>query len=189
MRAVFLLSVMALALSACGPRESQAAGEPTPKQGERAVNWGEAKQAQPAQAPLSPGLAPDPNSAAAKLSPVPVLTPPPVAGAAAAGLEAGSEMILKPTPDGYFARIAGKAYDITIHGTKAFLEAPVTAPKPGAVDTTKYRFETGEGQAQVSFSKFGVDYLVQFDCKGDPMKPCITEAEALAYAQKLQVAP
>jgi hypothetical protein len=174
----------------CEQRQSIAAGDPQPKAQERTIDWQAAEKAPQMErpgGPLAQAAAATAEDAAAIASPVPVLAPPPSVSAAAAGLDA--EPAIRPTPDGYFAVYPGPKYDMSVHGTKAFTAAPATAPQAPAVEPAAggYRFEVGEGQAQIAFSRFGADYLIEFQCKGDLTRPCIDETEAIAMAEKLLV--
>jgi hypothetical protein len=182
---VFALSIVLLGCS----QQTVAADGPVVKEGERQVEWPKQEESD-GVAPAAVGLdavRTDPNILAA---PVPVLIPAPAvqpAGAeASAGLDA-SALKVQATPDGYFAVMPGKAYDMIIHGTKAFTTLPAGSPTPTA-DKTKYRFESAEGQHQLAFSRHGADYLIEFSCKGPPLKPCVTEAEAKAIADQLVAA-
>lgn len=93
-------------------------------------------------------------------------------------------MRFQQTTDGYFAALPGEKYDVVVNGTNQ-----VIGPADGAAaarDTT-YRFLETVSGAQVSFSRYGADYLVEFECKDLPGgKPdCITEDEAVAFSRNL----
>jgi hypothetical protein len=88
------------------------------------------------------------------------------------------------TPDGYFATYQTPRYDAIVNGTK-------TAYQAGAApaDRDAMVFTTGEGSAQLAFSRFGADYLIEFECRAmDDGESCITEAEAREFAESLFVA-
>lgn len=99
---------------------------------------------------------------------------------------AGGEMAMRfqPTSDGYFAAFPGDKYDVVINGT-----SEVIGPGDAAAAPRRETFvflETVTG-AQVSFSRYGADYLVEFECRDLPGgKPdCISEDEALAFTRDL----
>lgn len=181
-----------LALAACKPQQSIAGGDPEAAVQERSIDWAAAERAPQVERPAGQLVQTESEAAAsatAIASPVPVLVPPPSVAAAADGLEAAPTQI-RPVSDGYFANYPGARYDLSVHGTKQFAAAPATAPAPAAqaeADAAGYRFEEGEGQAILSFSRFGADYVLEFHCKGDLSAACVTEAEAIAAAERLQV--
>jgi hypothetical protein len=188
MKHLFLAIPLILALSACGVDKSTAAGGAEPQKNERKVDWGGAEKdagagkAETAQlGPDASGVDPVTKAAAG----VPILAPKPTVGAAAAGLE--QKGVVKATRDGYFAMFEGDTYDVVIHGTKDFYAAPDGAPKATKERLAGYKFEIGEGQAQLSFTRYGADYLVEFNCKlPNPLVACVTEQEAVAFAERLQ---
>ena len=115
--------------------------------------------------------------------PVPVLLPTGIV--VPQGAESGVRF--QPMSDGYFATYPGIDYDIIVNGTNEVLEVPGdSAP---AEDTVLTYTPTMTG-AQVSFSRYGADYLVEFECKS--MKgggaDCISEDEALDVTRKLVIA-
>lgn len=112
--------------------------------------------------------------------PVPVFLPP--ADVSVAGGE--SAMRFQATSDGYFAAIPGETYDVVVNGTNEVI-GPADGTAAPRSDTYTF-LETVTG-AQVSFSRYGADYLVDFECKALPGgKPdCITEDEALAFTRDL----
>lgn len=188
-RLVLLIPLLA-ALAACGVDKSIAAGEAKPEKGERQVDWAAAQKDAAAKGVETAGAGLQPstiNPAAKAGSSVPILAPPPVVGAAASGLT--QQGVVQATPDGYFAMFEGPAYDVVIHGTKDFYAAPAGAPATTKARLSGYRFDIGEGQAQLAFTRYGADYLVEFNCKSaTPLVACITEAEAVAFAERLQAA-
>ncbi|MFN7180139.1 hypothetical protein [Hyphomonas sp.] len=112
--------------------------------------------------------------------PVPVFLP-----SAPVSVQGGETAIrFQPTSDGYYAFFPGDAYDIIVNGTNVVFLAPGETPQPRAETYTFAPTTTG---ASVTFSRYGADYLVEFECKvftaGQPN--CITEDEALAFARDL----
>jgi hypothetical protein len=114
--------------------------------------------------------------------PVPVFLPAnPVAAQSGEGT-----VRFQPTSDGYYAFFPGEAYDTIVNGTNVVITAPGEAVAPR---TDEYRYQPTTTGASVSFSKYGADYLVEYECKlitsGTP--DCITEDEALAFARDLAI--
>ena len=115
--------------------------------------------------------------------PVPVLLPTGIV--VPQGAESGVRF--QPMSDGYFATYPGIDYDIIVNGTNEVLEVPGdSAP---AEDTALTYTPTMTG-AQVSFSRYGADYLVEFECKSieGGEADCISEDEALNVTRKLVIA-
>lgn len=116
--------------------------------------------------------------------PVPVLLPDTPVGIASTG-EDGLQF--RPTADGYFAVLKGDIYDMIINGTDRLVARPGSAAAEGPSDL---RFEETMTGAQVSFSRYGASYLVEFMCK-DPATAvkgsCVSEADAIAEVEKLLI--
>ena len=55
--------------------------------------------------------------------------------------------------------------------------------------TDAFIFQTTTNGAQVAFSRYGADYLVEFECKElvNGLPACITEDEAVAFARDLAI--
>ncbi len=88
------------------------------------------------------------------------------------------------TADGYFANYQTPRYDAIVNGTKTAYDSGAPAG-----DREAMVFSTGEGAAQLAFSRFGADYLIEFECRVmDDGESCITEAEAREFADSLFVA-
>lgn len=92
----------------------------------------------------------------------------------------------KIMPDGYFATYHMPRYDVTVNGSqKAYA---VGGGKPTA-DKTVMNFQTGEASASLTFSRYGADYSIDFECRQvDGSQGCVTEAEAKEFADSLFVA-
>jgi hypothetical protein len=112
--------------------------------------------------------------------PVPVFLPGGDTVSAASG-----NVVFQPLKDGYFANIPGPAYNMVINGTNRVAgTGEATAARPEG-----YRFETTSTGAMVAFSKYNVDYLVEFECnEAGPTGTCIEEADALRIAQEMVLA-
>ena len=117
---------------------------------------------------------------------VPVLLPDEPIGIASAGGEEALQF--RPLADGYFAVKKGEIYDLIINGTDRLVASPDGA---GAASDTDLVFEETMTGAQVSFSRYGASYLVEFMCN-DPATAskgsCVSEAEAVAEVEKLLIA-
>jgi hypothetical protein len=116
-------------------------------------------------------------------APVPVLLPTGIV--VPQGAESGVRF--QPMSDGYFATYPGIDYDIVVNGTNEVIGARESGDGPG--DTELNYIATMSG-AQVAFSRYGADYLVEFECKhveGDTAD-CIDEPTAVEITRKLVIA-
>ena len=115
--------------------------------------------------------------------PVPVLLPTGIV--IPQGAESGVRF--QPVSDGYFATYPGVDYDIVVNGTNEVIRPENTT---GTAEDSVLTFTPTMTGAQVSFSRYGADYLVEFECKsltGDKAD-CISEGEALDVTEKLVIA-
>lgn len=115
--------------------------------------------------------------------PVPVLLPTGIV--VPQGAEGGVRF--QPMSDGYFAAYPGIDYDIVVNGTNEVIGADARPEDEAEPVLTYTSTMTG---AQVSFSRYGADYLVEFECKALPTSEaeCISEQEALEVTNKLVIA-
>lgn len=122
------------------------------------------------------------QSGGAEAPPVPVFLP--SAPISVQGGESGVRF--QPTSDGYYAFFPGEAYDTIVNGTNVVISAPGATTTPR---TDSMKFEPTTTGAMVAFSRYGADYLVEFECKVmvDGVPDCISEADALAFAQDLAI--
>lgn len=99
-----------------------------------------------------------------------------------------SQPRFQPLSDGYYAAYPGIDYDIIVNGTNETVAG--TSEIESQIDKDALIFQPTSTGAMVSFSKYGADYLVEFECKGaDGASPdCISEADALKIAQDLIIA-
>lgn len=170
------------ALGALALAAAASADDPTPTKRTRNVEWPAGAQA--AADAIADRVFPAGASSAFADSPIPVLAP--------QGIESEEARAFLKTyrsvKNGFFATIPGSAYDVVINGTQSFAVAPAAATVVERGDR-KYLFEFGEIGAHISFSKFGVDYLVEFNCHETPSltKSCVTQDEAVAFVDKLQI--
>jgi hypothetical protein len=115
--------------------------------------------------------------------PVPVFLPSSPVAAQSDGVSAR----FQTTNDGYYAFFPGDAYDTIVNGTNVVIADPGATTVP--VRTDAVNFQTTTTGALVSFSRYGADYLVEFECKAivDGTPDCITEDEAVAFARDLAI--
>lgn len=115
---------------------------------------------------------------------VPILLPP--SDFETASTDPAKRPRFQQLTDGYYASYPGDDYDIIVNGTNEVIGTS------GATETDAETFlfqPTGSG-AMVSFSKYGADYLIEFECKnisGD-RPDCIGEEDAIAKARELVIA-
>jgi len=115
--------------------------------------------------------------------PVPMLLPSGIVGTAGAGDRPTPPVV---TEDGYFATYHLPKYDAIVNGSK---RAYVAAGQAAQGSKEKMKFTAGEASAQIAFSRYGADYLIEFECREvDGGASCITEAEAKDFAESLFVA-
>jgi hypothetical protein len=143
------------------------------------IDWAKAQadftSKRPADAPVSVQTAGQEGP-----SPVPMLLPSGI-------VQTASDRPVPPvvTKDGYFATYHLARYDATVNGSmKAY-----TGTGAPAGDKEALKFTVGEATASLSFSRYGADYLIDFECREvDGPGSCITEAEAKEFAESLFVA-
>jgi hypothetical protein len=193
MRILILASLAAIAAAcseqkAATPDPSQAAQTPpdatvqaasAPQAVQGTINWDAARAdlaKRPADAPVSVQTAGRDGP-----SPVPMLLPSGI-------VQTASDRPTPPvvTADGYFATYHLPRYDAIVNGSMVSRPAAGQAAQ-GPKETMK--FTTGEASAQLSFSRYGADYLIEFECREvDGADSCIKEAEAKEFAESLFVA-
>lgn len=93
----------------------------------------------------------------------------------------------QPTSDGYYAFFPGEAYDTVVNGTNVVIADPGASAPPARTDA--FNFQPTTTGAQVAFSRYGADYLVEFECKEmvNDLPACITEEQAVAFARDLAI--
>lgn len=114
--------------------------------------------------------------------PVPVLLPTGIV--IPQGAESGVKF--QPMADGYFATYPGIDYDIIVNGTNEVIGARETGEEP---DEPVLHFHPTLSGAEVAFTRYGADYLVQFECnevRGE-IAECIDEEEALEVTRTLVI--
>ncbi len=156
--------------------------------GERRISWPSTRAMTTAQetffdyarADATPGVAQAVGGMQAQVgrAPVPVLMP---GDLRAQSLLSAAESF-KAVEDGYFAVIEGEIYDIIINGTSQYLAVPGRPEQPA--DPEAYRFTEAVGGAVLSFSRYGADYIVQFECRqvAADGRPCVSRDQAERFA-------
>ncbi len=194
MRALALASMVALAAActeegagpsdpsqnpeqAAAPNQEQLAG---PQAVDNTINWDAARadlSKRPADAPVTIQTAGQDGP-----SPVPMLLPSGVAQIQGAGQAPTIPVVTK---DGYFATYHLPRYDAIVNGSQRAIASGQAAQ--GSKEDMK--FTTGEASAQLAFSRYGADYVIEFECREvDGAESCITEPEAKEFAESLFVA-
>jgi hypothetical protein len=145
------------------------------------IDWERARSDRAEQDTGEDGLVSTASSA--ELAPVPVLLP----SSLVAPASATRGVMFRQTSDGYFASYPGEVYDVVINGTNLIAGTGEGA----AARPDKPVFTSSLAGAQLSLSRYGADYLIEFECNIDlpeDADTCITEGEALDMAEKLIVA-
>ncbi len=166
------------------------AGPPQParvrvESSETVVDW-EAARRDLASRPREDGSRTFNVQSGSQAPPVPVLLPSGVA--TVQGADAGGGPTFRPLDDGYFAKYPGPDYDITVSGTNRVYD---DGRRDGSEAAPEMRYQSTMTGAQVSLSRYGADYLVEFECKSLPGArggDCIDEETALEVARNLVIA-
>ncbi len=111
--------------------------------------------------------------------PVPVLLPTGIVTPQGAG-----EPAYRALSDGYYANYPGAEYDITISGSNRVYGTG------NGTDVDAMSFARTAAGAQVALSRYGADYLVEFECKGFAGAQgdgCISEEDAMELARDLVI--
>jgi hypothetical protein len=144
------------------------------------IDWAKAQAdftaKRPADAPATVQTAGQEGS-----SPVPMLLPSGI-------VQTASDRPTPPvvTKDGYFATYHLPRYDATVNGS---MKAYTATGQAAGGDKEAMKFTVGEASASLAFSRYGADYLIDFECREvDGPGGCITEAEAKEFAESLFVA-
>jgi hypothetical protein len=189
---VLLLAGLAAFAAACTqetPAAPQEAAQPPAEEAkvqplaappvESKIDWDSARadlSKRPADAPVTVQTAGQEGP-----SPVPMLLP---SGIVQTASDRPSPPVV--TKDGYFANYHLPRYDAIVNGSMKAYAAPGQA---AGADKSVMKFTTSEGGAQLTFSRYGADYLIEFECREiDGPEGCITESEAKDFAESLFVA-
>lgn len=97
-----------------------------------------------------------------------------------------AQVRFQPMTDGYYAFFPGEDYDIIVNGTNKVIAAPGETVQPRS---EAFEFRPTTTGAQVAFSRYGADYLVEYECKEltNGLPACITEEAAVAFAKDLVI--
>jgi hypothetical protein len=197
LRAASLISGLALALVACAPAPApapaQSAGDQivlaqgapgsvlplpadvVPETVELNVDWEAAVKAVAANPPGTEAVV-RPMAVGEDPPRVPILVPTGLATAQ------GESVSFQSTADGYFAVFPGPVYDVVVNGTGEAL----TGTQASAGERPEMRITATEQGLQIALTRFGADYLFEFECKGGN-PTCVNEAEAEEVVSRLAV--
>ena len=193
MRALVLASLVALA-AACtkegaGPSDPSQSPEQAavpdqqlagPQAVDNQINW-EAARTDFANRPADQQNVTVQQAGQEGPSPVPMLLP----GIALPQTTDQRPTIPVVTKDGYFATYHLPRYDAIVNGS----QRAITSGQAAQGDKSEMKFTTGEASAQLAFSRYGADYVIEFECREvDGAESCITEPEAKEFANNLFVA-
>ncbi len=163
-----------------GPKADQTA-EPLagPQAAESKIDWQAARDAKSKQSVTDTPITVQSADGAAGPPKVPVLLP-----SGVVQTQSAKPPSLVQTGDGYFATYHLPKYDAIVNGSQKTYAAGAKAA--GSKEAMK--FTTGEGGATLAFSRFGADYLIEFECREvDGATSCITEDQAKEFADSLFV--
>lgn len=115
--------------------------------------------------------------------PVPVLLP--TGRVRTASAPDGAQPQFRPVSDGYFAVFPGQDYNLIVNGTNEVTDAPSLENR----DTGEMKYSETTTGSIVSFSRYGADYMIEFEClgSGEEGNSCVTEAEALSVAEEIVI--
>lgn len=162
--------------------EPAAPGEPLagPQSVEAQIDWAAAREARAASPVTDTPVSIQSVTGTQAAPQVPVLLPSGIVQAQNARPPA-----VVSTADGYFATYQLPKYDAIVNGSKKSYDADAPQATAGK---DEMKFTQGEAGAQLAFSRFGADYLIEFECRQmDGAATCITEDEAKAFAESLFV--
>lgn len=113
--------------------------------------------------------------------PVPILLP--TGGPVSVATNGGGPRF-KQTSDGYYAVYKYENYDVIVNGTNEVIGA-----RPEGARDDALKFTATAAGAQVSLSRYGADYLIEFECYtiNPQTGTCIEEAEAMGVAESLVI--
>ena len=181
-----LLAVSFLAACEAETQDAAASGPTStggqPAQETRQIDWTAARQARIASieaGKTNGGLVSVASEGSG--SPVPIMLPSGIV------MPQNARPAFAIMDDGYFASYQQPKYDIIVNGTNEVFDTP--AMDADAAAREQMVFTPSEAGAQVSFSRFGADYLVEFECRVlDGDTHCISREDALKIAEELFVA-
>jgi len=142
------------------------------------IDWAAARADVAAQAGVGGGVSTFEIASGEEAPPVPVMLP----SLDELHIQSGESGVkFQPLSDGYFAVYPGADYNIVVNGTNE-----VIGERTDAGDTSM-RFSPTTTGAQVAFTKYGADYLVEFECTNASGEnpECISEEDAMSIAGSL----
>lgn len=163
------------------PAEAELPVRPETVAGEAAIDW-EAARRDLAARPLEDREGSFQVASGDAAPPVPVFLP-----SAPVSVQGGeSDVRFQPMSDGYYAFFPGEKYDTVVNGTNKVIAAP---GEEKAARDEAFNFQPTMTGAQIAFSRYGADYLVEFECKEltNGVPACITQEEAEAFATDLVI--
>ena len=175
-----------LDLEASDPKPSEqeitsAQAESDNAAGERTANidWASARRDMASQSGAEPLVSI--ASAGGTPPPVPILLP--TGGPVSVATNGGGPRF-KQTSDGYYAVYKYDNYDVIVNGTNEIIG---TRPEGAREEAPKFT-GTAAG-AQVALSRYGADYLIEFECYtiNPQTGTCIEAEEALGVAESLVI--
>ena len=95
--------------------------------------------------------------------------------------------VYRTTPDGYIAFYPGPEYNIVVNGTNESIASDaMISDNPDKAPL----FSATTGGAQVWLTRYGADYIVEFECNAtvSEEETCISEEDAMTIVEKLIVA-
>jgi len=112
---------------------------------------------------------------------VPILLP---SGGPVSVASTGGGPRFKQTADGYYAVYKYENYDVIVNGTNQVIGTRAEGARDEAL-----KFTATAAGGQVALSRYGADYLVEFECYtiNPATGTCIEEAEALGVAESLVI--
>lgn len=188
----FAMAAALAAASIASPALAQSS-DPVPTQGVREIDWpvGVASMNAASVRTFGAGV-----FQRFSQSPIPVLAP---AQMDEDDREAFADTF-RPLSNGYFAVIHGERYDVIVNGTRSFSVAPAGARVTERDVASEPLFEPAEIGANVSLNRYGVDYLLEFECNEAPplgsstvvlpmgaVPNCVDYDEAMSFANSLVI--
>ncbi len=161
------------------PEPFEPAARPSVRPQQAEIDWNSARR-DLAERPADVAVANFGIESGGSAPAVPVLLPTGIVTPQGAGTPA-----FRPLRDGYYANYPGAAYDITVSGTDRVHGDGEVARNDDM------NFAQMAAGAQVSLSRYGADYLVEFECKGVEGAlgdSCISEEDAMEIARNLVIA-
>ena len=204
LKQISLVSCAALLLAACDPAADQEAlpsppetsgkapdaapeimpaqveSDNTVSEGTASIDWQAARTDMASRSGDDEPLV-DIASASGTPPPVPILLP---TGGPVRIAADGTGPRFKQTSDGYYAVYPYENYDVIVNGTNE-----VIGDRPDGARDEAMKFTATVAGAQVSLSRYGADYLIEFECYEleEDAVTCVEEQEAMSVAESLVI--